>query len=174
MDAFAVSVAKGAAGKLTLRQTLATALVFGLVEGSTPLIGWLFGSLAKHYVSAWDHWLAFVLLGGLGLRMIKEGLSGDESDLMPQEGAKTRWGLTVITAIATSIDSMVIGIGLAFMDVNIILAAAVIGLATAVMTTIGMTMGKKLGSMVGKRAEIFGGIVLIIIGTATLLSHLGE
>lgn len=175
MDAFAVSIAKGAGRSMAVKKVISTALVFGLVEACTPLIGWLFGSLAKQLISEWDHWLAFILLGVLGLKMIKEGLSDDDEDALPDlDDNPSHWGLVIITAIATSIDSMVVGVGLAFMDVNIIIAALTIGLATTSMTFIGMSMGKVLGKVVGKRAEIFGGLVLLTIGSLTLMSHLNH
>lgn len=175
MDAFAVSIAKGAGRSMAVKKVISTALVFGLVEACTPLIGWLFGSLAKQFISEWDHWLAFILLGVLGLKMIKEGLAdGDDEDVSEFDDAKTNWGLTILTAIATSIDSMVVGVGLAFMNVNIIIASLTIGLATTCMTFIGMSMGKVLGKVVGKRAEIFGGVVLLTIGSLTLMSHLNR
>ena len=151
---------------MAVKKVISTALVFGLVEACTPLIGWLFGSLAKQLISEWDHWLAFILLGVLGLKMIKEGLSDDDEDALPDlDDNSSHWGLVIITAIATSIDSM---------DVNIIIAALTIGLATTSMTFIGMSMGKVLGKVVGKRAEIFGGLVLLTIGSLTLMSHLNH
>ena len=115
--------------------------------------------------------MAFVLLGGLGLKMMREGLSGEAEDA--RETKRESWWLTVLTAFGTSIDSMIVGVGLAFMEVNIAFAAAVIGMATTVMVTIGLTAGRAFGVLLGRRAEFAGGLVLIAIGTWTLLSHLG-
>lgn len=171
MDAFAVAVAKGSAAKMGARKIAATALVFGAVEAATPLIGWFAGHYAKPFISAWDHWAAFVLLGGLGLKMLHEAFSDDEDD-EEQTEKREGWWLTVLTAFGTSIDSMIVGVGLAFMDINIITAALTIGAATTVMTAIGLACGKWLGGRFGKRAEFAGGLVLIGIGTWTLLSHL--
>ena len=156
MDAFAVALAKGAAVRMPPRKIAATALVFGTVEALTPLAGWVG---------------AFVLLGGLGLKMMREGLSGEAEDA--RETKRESWWLTVLTAFGTSIDSMIVGVGLAFMEVNIAFAAAVIGMATTVMVTIGLTAGRAFGVLFGRRAEFAGGLVLIAIGTWTLLSHLG-
>ncbi|MDM1029789.1 manganese efflux pump MntP [Neisseria meningitidis] len=182
MDAFAVALAKGAAVRMPPRKIAATALVFGTVEALTPLAGWVGGfyakpfisewdHCAKPFISEWDHWAAFVLLGGLGLKMMREGLSGKAEDV--RESKRESWWLTVLTAFGTSIDSMIVGVGLAFMEVNIAFAAAVIGMATTVMVTVGLTAGRALGVLFGKRAEFAGGLVLIAIGTWTLLSHLG-
>lgn len=170
MGAFAAAIAKGASNFLTWKKILATALVFGIVETITPFIGWSIGSMAKQLISEWDHWIAFGLLVVLGLRMIKEGLSDDEGD--DDEPKSQNWLLVVITAIATSTDSLIVGVGLAFLSVNIFTIVTSIGLATTVMTTIGLSIGRSLGKRVGKRAEIFGGIVLIGIGTSILYSHL--
>lgn len=174
MDAFAVSVAKGTTRRMTSRRILLTALIFGTVEALTPVAGWLLGSVAKSFINEWDHWLAFLLLGVLGLKMIREGLSGEDAEIPQDEEprSKNHWLMTAVTAFATSIDSMVVGVGLAFMDVNICIAALTIGTATTVMTAIGLTIGHRLGRVVGKRAEIFGGAVLIAIGTLVLFSHL--
>lgn len=170
MDAFAVALAKGASRRIPPHCILLSALIFGAVEAATPVIGWLLGNAAKSFIADWDHWLAFILLGALGIKMIRESFSQDENG---QPAANTNhWLMTIITAFATSIDSMVVGVGLAFMDVNITLAALAIGLATTVMTAIGLTMGHRLGKAVGKRAELFGGSVLVLIGTLTLVSHL--
>lgn len=116
-------------------------------------------------------WAAFVLLGGLGLKMLREGLSGGADDV--REAKRESLWLTVLTAFGTSIDSMIVGVGLAFMEVNIAFAAAIIGMATTVMVAVGLTAGGALGGLFGKRAEFAGGLVLIAIGTWTLLSHLG-
>lgn len=170
MDAFAVALAKGASRRIPPHCILLSALIFGAVEAATPVIGWLLGTAAKSFIYAWDHWIAFILLGALGIKMIRESFSQDGNGHAAH--AKNHWLMTLATAFATSIDSMVVGVGLAFMDVNITPAALAIGLATTIMTAIGLTMGHRLGKAVGKRAELFGGVVLILIGTLTLVSHL--
>lgn len=169
-DAFAVAIGKGAAlQKPNLRAALRIGLIFGVVEGLTPILGWFLGQAAAPYVEAWDHWIAFVLLTLLGMRMIREALHGEDQG-EGQESHQSFW-LLVITGFATSIDAMIVGLGLAFMDVNIWITAAAIGLCTFTMVTIGIMLGRALGAVVGKRAEMLGGVVLIVIGSTILYEH---
>ncbi|MEH6436776.1 manganese efflux pump MntP [Massilia sp. DD77] len=169
-DAFAVAVAMGARRThIPLNEALRTGLLFGLIEGCTPVIGWMLGSAAASYVAAWDHWIAFVLLSGLGLRMIREGM-GDSEDAEDVSG-RPFW-LLVLTGFATSIDALVVGFGLAFADTSIVTPAVAIGVATLSMVTLGLLIGHRVGAVVGKRAEIFGGLVLIVVGSLTLWDHL--
>jgi putative Mn2+ efflux pump MntP len=171
-DAFAAAVGKGAAlHRPQLREALRTGLIFGVIEGLTPVIGWLLGRMAAPYVSAWDHWIAFVLLGGLGMMMVREGLSKDEVE-EEKPGSHSFW-LLAVTGFATSIDAMVVGAGLAIMDADIVVTAIAIGFSTFVMVTIGVMLGRVLGLIAGKRAEIVGGIILIGIGAFILYEHLG-
>ena len=176
-DAFAAAVGKGAAmRKPRLIDALRAGLIFGVIEAITPIIGWLLGRAASQYVQAFDHWIAFGLLGVLGAHMIIAGLKpDDETEGDGDDGAseqhKSFWTLAV-TGFATSIDAMAIGVGLAFLDVHIGVVALVIGLCTMVMVTIGIMLGRALGAVVGKRAEIVGGVILIIIGCAILYEHL--
>lgn len=176
VDAFAAALARGA-GSLhyTWRQTVKTALIFGIVETITPLIGWLVGSMAQKFIAAYDHWLAFGLLLALGLKMIWGALHDDDDEAAAADGNRTDTTLllTVITAIATSIDSMVVGVGLAFLDANIWLTALAIGTSTTIMAAIGLQLGRLIGQKIGSRAEMAGGVVLIGIGTFILLEHLG-
>ena len=176
VDAFAAALARGA-GSLhyTWRQTVKTALIFGIVETITPLIGWLAGSMAQKFIAEYDHWLAFGLLLALGLKMIWGALhdNGDETAAADGNRTDTTLTLTIITAIATSIDSMVVGVGLAFLDANIWLTALAIGTSTTIMAAIGLRLGRLLGQKIGSRAEMAGGVVLIGIGTFILLEHLG-
>ena len=167
MDAFAASIGKGATlHKPKFSEALRTGLIFGAVETLTPLIGWGMGMLASKFVLEWNHWIAFILGG----RMIIEGFrdNGDE-----EEEPQRRHGfwLLVTTAIATSLDAMAVGVGLAFLQVNIIATALAIGCATLIMSTLGMMIGRFIGPMLGKRAEILGGVVLIGIGAQILWAH---
>ncbi len=182
MDAFAAAIAQGAAiGTPTRRGILRTAAIFGGIETITPLIGWALGSVAQRYIDDWDHWIAFTLLLLLGLRMIYGGLQPNgnnghaETDPAgsptPARRPPTRLMLVII-AFATSIDSMIVGVGLAFLEANILLTALAIALATTVMAAIGIRLGSFLGSTIGKRAEILGGLVLIGIGVFILAEHL--
>ena len=176
VDAFAAALARGA-GSLhyTWRQTVKTALIFGIVETITPLIGWLVGSITQKFIAEYDHWLAFGLLLALGLKMIWGALHDDDDEAAAADKNRTDTTLllTVITAIATSIDSMVVGVGLAFLDANIWLTALAIGTSTTIMAAVGLRLGRLLGQKIGSRAEMAGGVVLIGIGTFILLEHLG-
>ena len=171
MDAFAASIGKGATlHKPKFSEALRTGLIFGIIETLTPLIGWGLGMLASQFVLEWNHWVAFILLVFLGGRMVNEGFrtSGAED-----EAPLHRHGfwLLVTTAIATSLDAMAVGVGLAFLQVNILTTALAIGCATFMMSTLGMMVGRFIGPLLGKRAEILGGIVLIGIGSQILWSH---
>ena len=173
-DAFAAAIARGASiGKTRHLQAAQIALTFGIVETITPLIGYGAGTVAAPYIEAFDHWIAFGLLLVLGGKMIRESLSPEaDDDGAAQDAMPSKW-LLLITAIATSIDSMIVGVSLAFLDVNIWLTALAIGSATTLMAVIGIKLGGVLDGIIGKRAELFGGIVLIGIGTFILFEHLG-
>ncbi len=169
-DAFAAAVGKGAAlHKPQLREALRTGLIFGVIEGLTPIAGWLAGRVAAPYVAAWDHWIAFLLLGTIGVLMIKASFSADEAEEdKPQ--SHTFWMLA-LTGFATSIDAMVVGAGLAIMGADILLTALAIGVSTFVMVTVGVMLGRVLGVIAGKRAELAGGLILIGIGCLILYDH---
>ena len=170
-DAFAAAIGKGASLKNPrLSDALRIGLIFGSIEAITPLIGWLIGKSASSYVEAWDHWIAFSLLIVLGLHMIYEGVKpGVEDTEKPSKQSALKLSLT---AIGTSIDAMAVGVGLAFIDVNIWIAAGLIGLATTFMVTLGVMVGRAVSSVLGHRAEIFGGVMLIGVGVWILSSHL--
>lgn len=171
MDAFAASIGKGATlHKPKFSEALRTGLIFGAIETLTPLIGWGLGMLASQFVLEWNHWIAFILLIFLGGRMVLEGFRADADDAGEAPCRHGFW-LLVTTAIATSLDAMAVGVGLAFLQVNILSTALAIGCATLVMSTLGMMVGRYIGPLLGKRAEILGGIVLIGIGIEILWSH---
>jgi putative Mn2+ efflux pump MntP len=170
-DAFAVAIGKGAAlQRPHLKEALRTGAIFGVIEGLTPLVGWALGQVAAPYVQAWDHWIAFTLLGLLGLRMMRESLSSSPDDEDDKPSSHSFW-LLAITGFATSIDAMVVGASLALLDADIFTTAGAIGLATFVMVTLGVMLGRGLGRIVGKRAELMGGLVLIVIGSLILYEH---
>ena len=173
-DAFAAAIGKGAAlGKMRFKQAFKIGMLFGSIETITPLIGWTLGSLAAdiHWLSEWDHWIAFWLLLVLGARMIYAGSKDSNTDVVIASRSKSNLMLA-LTAVATSIDALVIGVGLAFIDINIWVVAAAIGTATTVMVTLGVLLGRRLGDALGKRAEMLGGVVLIIVGGFILFEHL--
>ncbi len=170
MDAFAASMGKGATlHKPKFSEALRTGLIFGAIETLTPLIGWGLGMLASQFVLEWNHWIAFILLTFLGGRMVIEGMRNDVDEEEPIH--RHGFWLLVTTAIATSLDAMAVGVGLAFLQVNIIATALAIGCATFIMSTLGMMIGRFIGPLLGKRAEILGGIVLIGIGAQIMWSH---
>ena len=171
-DAFAAAVGKGAAlNKPNWREALRTGLIFGIIEGVTPVIGWALGQVAAPYVTAWDHWIAFVLLTLLGVRMIRTGFA--EPDAASSKPASHSFWVLAATGFATSIDAMVVGVGLAFMDADIVVTAVAIGVSTFIMVTIGVMLGRVLGLIAGRRAEIAGGILLVGIGCLILYEHVG-
>ena len=171
-DAFAAAIGKGAAMRRPrLVQALRVGLIFGTIEAITPVLGWLLGKGASRYVEAWDHWIAFGLLLLLGLHMAYNGLK-PESDAPSDIEKKHGFVALALTGVSTSIDALAVGVGLAFANTPIGLVAVVIGLCTLVMVTLGIMLGSALGAVVGKRAEILGGVILIGVGAAILYEHL--
>ncbi|MCP6739476.1 manganese efflux pump MntP [Klebsiella pneumoniae] len=171
MDAFAASIGKGATlHKPKFSEAVRTGLIFGAIETLTPLLGWGLGMLASQFILEWNHWIAFILLVFLGGRMIVEGFRGDSDEACEAPHRHGFW-LLVTTAFATSLDAMAVGVGLAFLQVSIVTTALAIGCATFIMSTLGMMVGRFIGPLLGKRAEILGGIVLIGIGSEILWSH---
>ena len=171
-DAFAAAIGKGAAlQRPSWREAIRMASIFGVIEAITPIIGWLIGAVAAKYVSAWDHWIAFALLAGLGGRMIWLGLRGSDDPVDSRPDRHSFW-ILALTGFATSIDAMAVGVGLAFVDVSIGVVAVAIGVATFLMVTLGVMLGRVLGTIAGKRAEVAGGILLICIGAAIVFEHL--
>lgn len=170
-DAFAAAIGKGTALlKPRWTEALRTGAIFGVIEAITPVVGWALGSAASDYVKAWDHWIAFTLLMLLGGLMLR-GAFRPEKETQDKPRRHGFW-LLVATGFATSIDAMAVGIGLAFLDVNIVTVALCIGLATFTMVTLGVMLGRVLGNVVGSWAEGLGGLLLMGVGTLILLEHL--
>jgi putative Mn2+ efflux pump MntP len=162
-DAFAVAICKGASLKNPrFFEALRMGLIFGLIEAITPLIGWLIGNIAASYVDVWGHWIAFALLVVLGLHMFYEGLIPCREEI--EQPSRHSFFKIALTAFGTSIDAMAVGASLAFSEVNIFLAAGLIGLATTVMVTLGVMLGRVVGSLFGQKAECIGGLTLIAVG----------
>lgn len=170
MDAFAVSVSSGVAlYRVTSRHTLRTALWFGAFQGLMPALGWTAGRSIRGFVGPYDHWVAFCLLTALGIKMIWDCLTGGESERLHHIATPRMF----LLAVATSIDALVVGVSLAMMGVNILLAAVIIGIVTGVLSAVGMELGDHLlGVTVGEYAEIVGGIMLVGIGAEMLVRHL--
>jgi putative Mn2+ efflux pump MntP len=170
-DAFAAAIGKGATlHRPHWREALRTGLIFGAIEAMTPLIGWFLGKAAAQYVYAWDHWIAFALLLVLGAHMVRNGFRTPQAD--DDKAATHSFWLLAVTGFATSIDAMAVGAGLAFVDVDIYSTAAAIGLATLLMVTVGVMLGRVIGHVAGRRAEMAGGVVLMGIGCTILAEHL--
>lgn len=169
MDAFAVALAAGAVlNPLTSRHLFRLGFHFGLFQALMPIGGWLIGIAVQKWISAYDHWIAFVLLALVGGRMILEAFDDKEDKAVSDP---TRGFTMVMLSVATSIDALAVGLSLAMLEVSVWLPAAVIGIVAGVLTVFGMLMGRRLGSNWGKRVEVCGGLVLCIIGLKILLEH---
>ena len=173
MDAFAVAICKGLAMKQSkFKNQLIVGLWFGGFQGLMPLIGYLLGVNFREYIVQIDHWIAFILLGFIGLNMIKEAL-GEEDECEDCQDAALDAKSMFPLAVATSIDALAVGITFAFLDVNITLAVSSIGIITCVLSMIGVKVGNIFGTKFKSKAELAGGITLILLGLKILLEHLG-
>lgn len=170
MDAFAVSMCKGlATQRVRPRHMLLAGLWFGGFQALMPLIGYALGSTFESYITAFDHWIAFVLLGFLGGKMIWEALSGDEEPACSSFGARQMF----LMAVATSIDALAVGVTFALLpDVSIGWAVTFIGVLTFAFSAVGVKLGSIFGAKFKQKAELFGGAVLILMGLKILLEHL--
>ena len=171
MDAFAVSICKGLSmKKADLRSMGICGVWFGGFQALMPLIGFLLGSLFADAIESVDHWVAFVLLGIIGVNMLKEAFSQEEEEHDADLSPKSMF----VMAVATSIDALAVGISLAMAgDVNIWVAVALIGVITFGMSAVGVKIGNVFGSRFEKKAQMAGGIILVILGLKILLEHLG-
>lgn len=171
MDAFAVAVCKGLKmQKLRLGQGALIALFFGGFQALMPLLGWVLGKQFEAYITSIDHWIAFVLLAVIGGKMVVESFKKDDEE---DDGAE-RFDLKelFVLSIATSIDALAVGITFAFLQVNIWSSIALIGATTFVLSFVGVLIGHKFGAKYKNKAELVGGIILILIGLKILLEHL--
>ena len=170
MDAFAVSICKGlSVRRLKLSHAVLCGVYFGGFQALMPFLGWLLGVQFQSFITSIDHWIAFVLLGLIGVNMIRESRSTEEEEMETSFGAKAMFPL----AVATSIDALTVGITFAFLSVPIGPAVALIGVITCVLSAIGVKAGGVVGEKGKSWAELAGGIVLILMGTKILLEHLG-
>lgn len=169
MDAFAVAICKGLSiRRLRWRDALIVGAYFGLFQAGMPVLGYLLGSTFSSLITSVDHWIAFVLLSLIGGNMIRES-RGDEESCDPS----LRFRDMVVLAVATSIDALAVGVTFAFLRVDIVPAVSFIGLVTFVLSMVGVKVGNVFGAKYKSRAELFGGIVLILMGLKILLEHLG-
>ena len=169
MDAFAVSVCKGlATPKYKLKYSMICGAWVGGFQALMPAVGYLLGVNFKTYITAIAHWIAFVLLALIGFNMIREALKNDDEGADPSFTAKSM----SLLAVATSIDALAIGITFAFLDVNIVAAVLFIGVCTFVISAAGVKIGSAFGTRFKSKAEIAGGVILIILGLRILVEHL--
>lgn len=169
-DTFAVSVSTGLIlKKIKFQQALKVAFVLAFLQSLMPLMGWFAGKQISQYIGNFDHWIAFVLLSILGIKMIIESYKSEEND---KNFNPLKFIVLLGIGIATSIDALVVGISFAFLQTNIWNAILIIGMVTFLVAMLGMLFGKKIGSKFGKRIEIMGGLILISIGLKILLGHI--
>ena len=173
MDAFAVAIATGIVlGTVSGRQTFRLAFHFGLFQFLMPVVGYLAGMTVERYITGYDHWLAFALLGYIGGKMVHEGIRREEEE---GNGGKdpTRGMSLVVLSVATSIDALAVGISLGVLhNEGIVYPGVVIGIVACTFTAVGLHLGKRLGAVFGKRMEVVGGLVLVAIGVRILFDHL--
>ena len=170
MDAFAVSICKGlSVRKAEIKHSLIVGAYFGGFQALMPAIGYVLGRQFESLITSVDHWIAFVLLGIIGGNMIREALKGEQEELDDSFTFRTMLPL----AIATSIDALAMGVTFAFLQVQIVPAVLFIGVITFVLSAIGLKVGNVFGAKYKSRAELFGGVVLVLMGIKILLEHLG-
>jgi len=170
MDAFAVAVCKGLSmSKMKWTNACIIGIYFGLFQAIMPFIGYLLGISFQDKICSIDHWIAFVLLGIIGMNMIKEAISKENE----KQNDSVKFKDMIILAIATSIDALAVGITFAFLKVNILLAISLIGCITFLISIAGVKIGNIFGDKYEKKAEFAGGLILIILGVKILLEHLG-
>jgi len=170
-DCFAVALSSGIARqKLSFARLLRLPVIFGVFQAFMCVTGWLAGRTVVDFIADYDHWIAFGLLLFIGGRMVWNSLHEHEADAAGKNFSS--WLVLLVLALATSIDSLAVGLSFAFLDVDITLAAVTIGLTALVITLVGVLLGKRVGALFGERAETVGGIILIVIGLRILLEHL--
>ena len=169
MDAFAVSISNGVSVKgFGKSHAVKQGIYFGGFQFMMPVIGWVLGSSVKSYIEAVDHWIAFGLLAIIGINMIREALGGEDDE---EEATELSPKVLVLQAIATSIDALAVGISFAVLSVNILQASAIIGVVAFCFGVAGGILGKKIGGLLQNKAELAGGVVLILIGIKIVLEH---
>ncbi len=174
MDAFSVAVCKGLTmPKIDKKQTAVIALFFGGFQALMPFLGWALGKQFESYITAVDHWIAFILLGIIGGKMIYDVIKNNGKEEECCTCGKLDLKELFTMAVATSIDALATGITFAFLKVNILSAISVIGITTFILAVIGVLLGHKFGAKWKDKASLAGGIVLILLGTKILLEHLG-
>ena len=170
MDAFAVSVCKGLAmKKMSWKKAIIIGLYFGIFQAVMPVIGYFLGTTFERFITNVDHWIAFILLVGIGINMVKEAFDKESENKNDNVDVKTM----LVLSIATSIDALAIGITFACLKIHIVMSVITIGLITFIISVIGVKIGNRFGDKYEKKAEIMGGVILILLGIKILLEHLG-
>lgn len=173
MDAFAVAISKGLCmKKLSYKNAVIIGCFFGGFQALMPIIGYILGTQFKDSITSIDHWIAFILLALIGINMIRESRSKDEVACENIDVSLSIKNMTILS-VATSIDALAVGITFAFLQVDIILAVSIIGITTFVLSIIGVKIGHVFGTKFKSKAELVGGIILIIMGLKILFEHLG-
>ena len=174
MDAFAVSVCKGLAmTKVNKKQAVTIGVFFGGFQALMPLIGWLLGKQFESYITGVDHWIAFVLLGFIGGKMMLEAWKPETDEIVEKNDQPLDMKQMFFLAVATSIDALAVGITFAFLGTPILEAIVIIGITTFLLSIIGVYVGNFFGNKYKKRAEFAGGLILVLLGLKILLEHLG-
>lgn len=175
MDAFAISVCKGLGmRKLNKKQALIIGLYFGGFQALMPFVGWLLGSQFQKYITSIDHWIAFILLGFIGGKMMIEAVrEWNEEEVVDVMDAPIDHKNMLVLAVATSIDALTVGITFAFLGTPIVEAITIIGITTMVISIAGVVVGNFFGSRYKSKAEFIGGLILVLLGLKILLEHLG-
>ncbi len=170
IDAFTVAVASATyLGQMTARQKFRLSFHFGFFQFLMPLIGWLAGSTVVRYIEAYDHWIAFLILSAIGIKMI---IDANHGEIHKFKNDITRGFSLLILSIATSIDALAVGFSIGIMKAQIMIPAVIIGIVASGMTLLGIRLGTFLSAQFGQRISIFGGIILILIGIHIVLDHL--
>jgi manganese efflux pump family protein len=173
MDAFAVALVRGAAGPHSAVRAVETGAAFGIAQGVMPLIGWALGALLVGWLEAVDHWIAFALLAFLGYRMLREGLEDNEDEAADETSVRTHFLALLGAAVATSIDAAAAGLTLELFSLPVWLSCFIIGVVTLVLCAPAYWFAARIGPALDKKAEMFGGIVLIGLGVNILAKHTG-
>jgi putative Mn2+ efflux pump MntP len=174
MDAAAVSAARGlATPKLQTRHAVLVALFFGGFQALMPLLGWILGQQLGPIVAAWDHWIAFVLLVGIGAKMLWEARPSAAADAAESRDLFALREMFVL-AIATSLDAFAVGVMLPMLNAPLILSLVTIGVVTAMLSVFGLYAGRHFGAMLGRRLDAVGGLVLVGLGVKILVEHLSQ
>ncbi len=173
MDAMAVAAARGLAVKrVRARHVALVAGFFGGFQALMPLLGFLLGDRVGPAIAAWDHWVVFAVLGGIGGKMLWEALHHDSAAAAPTEADAFGLRVMLVLAVATSIDALAAGFALPLLGAPLLLSVAVIGITTAILSGVGLFAGHRFGAALGRRLDIVGGLVLIGLGVKTLVEHL--